>query len=510
VHEHDTKLGVRSLAILLAGCTIEREVPIDRFACGSGGPCDAGMRMDAALAPDAMPVDTGVQDAGPPLARCLGIEPLEGDGLARGNTSVNPSRYEGGCGAPGGKEAIRGFIAPGPLASLEVALIGSEFDTVVHVYRDDCEPQNRITCNDNDARWVSGFSYQSYAFLEDLPEGAYAIVIDGFGPESGSYVLAVDGKIRPGGRCDPTQTFLSCEIGTCTDMGGVHRCPNVLDCTDDIDADDDGALDEDGATCVNPPSVTCPMIADPLVNDQIALDGLAVDEGAIVHREWELTEQPPGSVEAPFEPTVASTTLFTDLGGSYRIRYRVADDDHQLAACEVPFQPVIPEDLRVEVVWNTDRPHHEVHPVVLMHLLNPAATRWFDPILDCYAVNCPPFMPPDWGQANQMQDDPILFGLDTGPEFGSVATAENGRYALGVSYVYFGFQTSVSVSATIYCKGNAVQTLGPVILTNGNGSELANDFWKVAEIEVAGAGCQVTPFMPAPLIVTGQDASMSR
>jgi hypothetical protein len=121
-----------AIALLAGGCTIQREIPLEQFACSNGGPCDAGIISppvdsafpDAAFdkdadaaAPDVVdPPDTGeTPDSGPPLAACPKIQALQSDGLVGGDTSSEVNSYEPSCSAPGGRDVVYGFNVPGTL-----------------------------------------------------------------------------------------------------------------------------------------------------------------------------------------------------------------------------------------------------------------------------------------------------------------------------------------------------------------------------------------------------------
>ena len=95
--------------------------------------------------------------------------------------------------------------------------------------------------------------------------------------------------------------------------------------------------------------------------------------------------------------------FYSDLAGSYRLRYRAADALFQISACEVAFTTEHEDAIRVELVWNGDLPQHEHHSFLGMHLLHPNAQRWFDTTLDCWTAECL-FRPRDWNQQGQQID----------------------------------------------------------------------------------------------------------
>lgn len=502
------------MILAASSCTIQRDVPIDRFACESGGPCDggqtpkdAGVRPDAGEPPDGG-VDAGVADSGEMLPACPGVLALPADGLVRGDTNAELNKIEVPCSIPGGKDVVYGFVTQGALSFLDVSLEGSDFDTSMHVYRTDCTGPNLIACNEDDENWARGLIVSSAVHLVGLPAGSYAIVIDAYGNVAGSYVLSVTGGVAPGERCDPSKEYLRCEIGACApDVLGDLRCPRVLDCMDGVDADEDGTLDEDGKSCTVAPAVTCADPLDPIVNFSTNLSATIFDDGTILHRRWSVTERPIGSVDVPAMPNQEATFFRPDLMGPYRLRFRAADNNHQLSACEIDLSPTLPDRLRVEAYWNAEVPQHDQSAGMLLHLLHPTATAWLDPILDCFG-GC--FMR-DWGQAMDQTDDPFLYGLYYSPQLVSVAVPQqNGSYGIGISHEFFGYRQSM-VTVLLFCDGLLEQTFGPVTLSNGMGLAADNDFWKVAEVSFDAAGCNVVPYAnPDPVIVRGRDAMMAR
>jgi hypothetical protein len=513
------------LALWIGGCTITRDVPPEQYACESGGPCDAGVTPPAkdsepdaapvdALPEDALPIDADAPDADAPdtgsaLAACPKIQPLPGDGLVSGDTSSEVNTYESGCSAPGGPDVVYGFTTRARLRELTISTGGSSFDTAIHLYRDDCDPQRRVTCNDEQEDGRMPYSTTSFARLANVQPGNYAVVVDGFGSdESGAFVLRVAGKIAPGEPCDPAQTFLTCEIGTCSNFS----CPEVLDCPDGVDADEDGTVDEDA--CTDPPTVNCTPPSMVFNESQIPLTATVFDEGGIEFREWRVMARPFGSFETPLDPVQEATFFFPDMAGSYRIRYRASDDQFQLSACEIAFTTEVQDKLRVELIWNGELLHHEHGSYLNLHLLHPNATRWFDPQLDCSSPNCLN-VARDWGVADQQEDDPFLIGLRLGPQWAVVfAPQTNGTYGIGVEYEFDAYRGPTSVVVNVYCGGILEQMFGPVTLTNGNQFPTDNDFWKVAEVDIDATGCAaIIPYLDGaggPSIVLGADAEANR
>jgi hypothetical protein len=250
----------------------------------------------------------------------------------------------------------------------------------------------------------------------------------------------------------------------------------------------------------------------PILGDIIDLTATVFDQGTITFRQWRVMERPFGSFDGPVEPNQEATIFFPDIHGSFIIRYRAADDQLQLSACEVEFTTEIVDDLRVELIWNGDQLFHEHHSILNLHLLHPNATRWFDATLDCSSPFCLNTNR-DWGQSGQQADDPFLVGLRLGPHWVSVFQPQlNGTYGIGVEYEFDNFRASTSAVVNVYCFGLLEQTFGPVSLVNGDQFPPDNDFWKVAEVNMDSGSCQIIPYLNGadPLIIQGRDAENAR
>jgi hypothetical protein len=101
-----------------------------------------------------------------------------------------------------------------------------------------------------------------------------------------------------------------------------------------------------------------------------------------------------------------------------------------------------------------------------------------------------------------------MIGLVLGPQWVSVYQGQtNGTYGIGIGYEFDNFRASTEAVVNVYCYGILEQTLS-ASLVMGNGFPDDNDFWKVAEVDLASGACQVIPYLNGsnPLIVTGGDA----
>ncbi len=488
----------------MAACTVDRVVALEEFACETTNTCDAGTKT--------------IRDGGfeaPELAACVGIEPVTADGLGVGATTGANNSYEGGCFPSGGKDIVFGFNVPGRLWSLEVSTAGSNFDTTLHVYREDCDPANRVVCTD-ETETDTVFDRTSMFRLHDVPPGKYAAVVDGFGPEEGDVLLRVEGIVAPGEACDPAQAaYFPCLAGSCAvDPSGGFRCPPVLDCADGVDADRDGLVDEDADKCQSPPTVSCSPGPAPILDRPASPSASVVDEGRIEYREWRAEDVPLGSYAEPFPRDQEAATILLDLDGSYRLRYIAIDDDRQMSACEFTMNPTIVSGFRMELIWSPMKPRFASTEVLFAYILHPMATTWFDETYSCGGPRC--FDNPiDWDIPMDFSDDPLWVGFIYGPQriFLDVPTP-GVRYALGVETADIGGDAPPPVDALvrIFCDGVEKETYGPVLLQGNYINGDTNDFWKVAEVEFDMSGdCVVTPFgNGTDVIVPIRDAAMQR
>lgn len=479
-----------ALGVSSSACTVDRVVPLEDYACEVTDSCaarDAGTKF--------------VRDGGfeaPELAACVGIEAVTAEGLGVGSTTGANNSYEGGCFPSGGKDIVYGFNVPGRLWELQVSTAGSNFDTTLHVYKDDCTPANRVVCTD-ETETDTVFDRTSMFRLYDVPPGKYAAVVDGFGPEAGDVLLRVSGIVAPGEPCSPSQAaYFPCLAGRCAvDPSGGFRCPAVLDCADGIDADRDGLVDEDAGKCDAAPTVTCSPGPAAIVDRPASPSASVVESTPITHREWRAEDVPLGSYSEPFPRDQEAVTMLLDLAGTYRLRYLAIDDKRQMSACELTLNPTIVSDFRMELIWSPARPRFASNEVLFAYILHPLAMGWFDEGLSCGGPRC--FDTPiDWGTLDDFSDDPLWVGFIYGPQRIFIDVPTPGlRYALGVETADIGGDTPPPVDALvrIFCGGVEVQVYGPVLLQGNYTTGDTNDFWKVAEVEFdAMGGCVVTPF----------------
>ncbi len=230
-----------------------------------------------------------------------------------------------------------------------------------------------------------------------------------------------------------------------------------------------------------PPTLTCPSEVRTQPLETVEVTASAVDDGTIVRWDWRRTAEPEGS--AAGEPTSgAPTTRFTtDIAGRYELALTVTDDDGMQATCAVQVLAISDQGLRLEVNWDTATDMDT-------HLLNPVATQWEDNN-DCFYQNCRGERL-DWGVPGVNEDDPRLDIDDTngfGPENINIDVPADGPYRAGV----VAFSGDARVTMRIYCGGSRLEpaeTFGPVLVRSGQ-------LWRVADIEIDGVDCTITPLL---------------
>ncbi len=251
----------------------------------------------------------------------------------------------------------------------------------------------------------------------------------------------------------------------------------------------------------------------PLTETEVT--GMGVDDGSIVGWRWRLVGTPDGSAVREPSPRDAMTTRFTpDIAGEYRLELTVTDDDGESGTCVYLVRAIASEGLRIEMNWETDGTDMDTH---LLRPL-PEGMFWFQEA-DCHWQNCNEMSGDvlEWG-APGPDDNPRLDLDDTdglGPENINIDVPQPGVYRVGV-HAWGGVGRGVRVR--IYCGGSTTmprQTFGPVTISERRGMPFeANDFWRVADVEITAAGtCRITELLNAsgdPDIVRSSVVASSR
>lgn len=509
------------VALSAVHCTIERDIPLERFACAQGGPCsDAGVLRDAEANDDATtfpdadldagPMDTGQEDSGPndagapdsgfPAVSCPDSLPLPLDGRATGTLMNQSSNHNGACADEiGAIEQVYYFQTPGRLSELRVDSSGPGADVILYLYRGECTDERQQACQND-------FGIDDEVLLaRNLSPSVYYVVVEGaLANVTGGYQLAVTGRISLNEPCDPANTFLSCEVGLCIDEGSGFHCRAGKDCGDGIDNDFDQAIDEDAPTCVNPPMVTCPQDQSFAMNNMYPiLRAEATDPAPIEGGQWRAVVRPTDSfMPAPplpplFFPSGNAFEPSGEVAGEYTYRYSIIDEDLNEIACEtkVDMRPNVP--LWIELYWGTTAPNEEIDAD--LHLLTPGMNPWFTSGVDCWSIDC-------------MLNGMLHLGDKTtspGPEIISVESplrGNNNIYRVGMEAL-FSAVGPFNAWVRIFCDGTLQHESLRMGLTNDDINPGANDFWKPARLQMnAGTGCSVTP---VGTVVTVDEAYIS-
>jgi hypothetical protein len=518
-----------AIAPIAAGCTVDRVVPLERFSCEKGGPCradsgvppDGGIFIDSGFLdgrvydalvndedadlpdngePDAGQVDSGIPNVPDPSCTFAMPEPLPASGVVQGNTFGRLDNTPSTCGPTALEDAMYYVVAPGRLSTFVASTERLDTDTVLYMFRNTCAFGSEVACNDDVD--VNAGDYASRLEIPDLQAGVYYINVEGY--ESGPFLLDVSGTIAEGEQCDPMQGYFSCASGACAEESpGVFRCQPLNPCVMTGD-------------CPSPPVVTCPTLPSAQVGATVNVQATANDDGEVIDQRWSVVSAPSPKFPPLEPPGVGDTAVVrVALAGEHRLRFTAIDDNLEAASCETSLVGDTGGALRVEVYW--DAPGAPTMPVdVDLHLLDPMATRWFDPMLDCRPDTCTAGLP--WAQTGPA-DDPVHEGdrFDSGPEALRILTpVMNEPYRIGVYYASDGdtFER-VTAYVRIHCYGMLVQELGPTTLDLGEVGDpnLMNSFWKVADVVVGEGNCTVTPLLNGignPVIVDSNTASMGR
>ena len=231
-----------------------------------------------------------------------------------------------------------------------------------------------------------------------------------------------------------------------------------------------GAQQMPGASC------SCPTAINTRPLETLNLTASCTDPaGTMASYRWTVESRPMGSTSNPTPDNVNATSFFVDLAGDYVLRFAgLPARGDALASCTVPVHVVPPQDLHVQLIWDTDESD------VDMHLLGPGGS-YFTP-QDCYYAN----RNAAWGSAAS-EDNGTLDIDDTngfGPENINVISPADGTYNLGVHYYCSdGITTPTRATVRVYCNGMLVRELQKDF-------NASREFWDVATI--AWPACTVT------------------
>ncbi|MBI5493584.1 MAG: hypothetical protein HY904_01075 [Deltaproteobacteria bacterium] len=241
-----------------------------------------------------------------------------------------------------------------------------------------------------------------------------------------------------------------------------------------------GSMQRPGATC------SCPSAVDAVPLQTLSLTATCTDpDGTIGSYRWAVETRPGGSTSNPTPEDQPATSFFLDLAGDYVLRFQgLPLRGDPVATCTVPIHVVPPQNLHIQLVWDTDSSDVDVH------LLGPDGGAYFSSTEpgDCYYSN----RTTSWGSASA--DDDATLDIDDvngfGPENINVLSPAAGTYTLGVHY-YCAHGASPPTRATlrVYCNGQLAREMQ-------RDFSLSRQFWDVATI--AWPACNVTED-PRPL-----------
>jgi hypothetical protein len=177
------------LPTLTDAAVTEVAAPADLPAPRDVAPADAGVDVPAARdaradvsQADARPADVPPSaDGGACGARDLGSR--IGPSLATGATTGGASTLEGTCGGADVDEAVFTWVAPAD-GDYDFSAEGSDFDTVLYVREGLCT-ETELGCNDDSD------TLQSLVTVTLRAGQRVTVVLDGFGPNFGNYVLGI-------------------------------------------------------------------------------------------------------------------------------------------------------------------------------------------------------------------------------------------------------------------------------------------------------------------------------
>ncbi|HEX7701627.1 MAG TPA: hypothetical protein VF403_12910, partial [Kofleriaceae bacterium] len=106
----------------------------------------------------------------------------------------------------GGNDVAVSLTLPVAVTTIQIDTIGTTFDTVLSLRNTTCATE--LACNDD------GSSLQSLITQPTLAAGNYAIIVDGYGTNSGPFQLNVKGKVANGTAC--TSPLFASGVLICT------------------------------------------------------------------------------------------------------------------------------------------------------------------------------------------------------------------------------------------------------------------------------------------------------
>ncbi len=183
---------------------------------------------------------------------------------------------------------------------------------------------------------------------------------------------------------------------------------------------------------------------------------------------WSLLESPASSSAVISNTALSAPFMSLDVSGTYVVALQVQNTVGVSSSVTVHTIQVQPEDqLSVELTWNTEDADLD------LHLVANDAAAFFDGSDDCCWCN----PNPDWGQAGQSSDDPLLAtdaDADGGPELITFADPPEGEYFARVHYYQDNGAGTTEATLKIFVGGE---------LAGSWSRDLGhNDVWEVAYV----------------------------
>jgi len=193
------------------------------------------------------------------------------------------------CGSSGSAPDRVALIDLPKLNSLHLDMMGSSYDAVLALKTAACGATD-LACND---AFSAGGDLINYAPTAGIPAGTYAVVIDGYSTNSGTYNLNLSGKIAAAGKCEGALAMsgaLTCDTGySCKGAVGSKTCRKTA-CNDGLDNDSDTKIDfpnDPGCVDVNddteadtcPGGASCPACGNGVDDDGDTLIDYPADFG---------------------------------------------------------------------------------------------------------------------------------------------------------------------------------------------------------------------------------------
>jgi hypothetical protein len=302
------------------------------WTCSGHGLCDDSGGTAVCLC------DAGYEDdgAGNCLAAGQGFtcaDPLLLDlnaGSASGDTTGSGGEYDGSCRDGSAEEVVYTFTIDEPVHAV-FDLSGSQYDTLLHLRSDCDDPASELACDDD-----GGEGLDSLIEL-DLQPGTYYLFIDGYGNNTGVYLLTVSLSCGAGMIYDPGSGQCvddPCDPNPCQ-VGGQTVCEPVLPNDYSCNCDPGWIVDPgDPDSCIPDPNPHGEACADAL--------GLPVGEGSVLGSTSDAADDAQGSCVGDGPDRVYGFTLAEPMRAEFLMEgydtglhlRSVCDDPASELACD--------------------------------------------------------------------------------------------------------------------------------------------------------------------------------